>query len=637
MGSAYIGPIKELRELFQSSRPSEIIIPRYQQLYGSPAQSQIDAWDESLPILLNSLQDSIFNQVFVILELQMPIGGERADCVLLGGTKESPKALIIELKQWTNTDLDPSTGEVRVPGLGIHTHPSLQALNYRGKLKFFSTVAQNYDLYACVFMHNANESDRSQISSQEIAKDWVAESPVFINPKELAEYVKEKLIPAELSKEQADEFANSPFAQSQHLFDFIDKYADAISSDIEDKLAETGMGLTDEQRVIKNLVKKLLANPGEKGVDVIVNGRPGSGKTLLAVSILMMAFKQGKSCLFALRNNRLQAVLKQIFDSVTPGLSGFMVYFEPRNGTGIAQFNGHVDILICDEAQRMKKRTIPNALSKADISVIFLDESQRLNPPEEGTVANFVDTSKALGRRSHVMQLPGLIRCTGGQNYSDWVELLLETPSDVNGLCNLARHWMPLYELSVAESITDFLSELQRKRNKGKVALVASFTESPGVLNNPSHPDNLRVGFPLTSGFSLYKGIDIRIPWLMSTSEYKKFWIRGECNQLSRVASIYGCQGFESDYVGVIWGRDLLYRNGKWILGNPNHCYDTIDKLVIGRIPTKRWSENALSLILNRYRIFLTRGIKGTVLFCEDEETRKYFLGLASRFQAYIA
>ncbi len=113
----------------------------------------------------------------------------------------------------------------------------------------------------------------------------------------------------------------------------------------------------------------------------------------------------------------------------------------------------------------------------------------------------------------------------------------------------------------------------------------------------------------------------------MTKSEYVNFWVRGKSNFLDQIASIYGAQGFESDYVGIIWGRDLLFRDNKWVLGDPNHCYDTIDGLV-SRGRNKTWCQDAMTLLKNRYRIFLSRGIKGTFIFCEDEETAEYLLRL---------
>jgi DUF2075 family protein len=161
-----------------------------------------------------------------------------------------------------------------------------------------------------------------------------------------------------------------------------------------------------------------------------------------------------------------------------------------------------------------------------------------------------------------------------------------------------------------------------------RTAMVASFTESPGNMGKVSAPDNLRIGYPLTSGFDLYKNSSLNIPWLMSTSHYKQFWIGGSSNNLDRLASIYGAQGFESDYVGVIWGRDLLLRQDRWTLGDPNVCYDAIDRLITGRPGNRHWAQQALQLVQNRYRIFLTRGIKGTLIFCEDEETGAFLTHL---------
>ena len=157
--------------------------------------------------------------------------------------------------------------------------------------------------------------------------------------------------------------------------------------------------------------------------------------------------------------------------------------------------------------------------------------------------------------------------------------------------------------------------------------MVASFTESPGN-SKVTHPDNLRIGHPLTSGFDIYRDTDHEIPWLMTASHYRQFWIDRRSDDLDRVASIYGTQGFESDYVGVIWGRDLLFRDGHWELGDPNISYDAIDRLITGRKGNRRWNEEALTLLINRYRIFLSRGIKGTLVYCEDDETRQHLLRL---------
>ena len=166
------------------------------------------------------------------------------------------------------------------------------------------------------------------------------------------------------------------------------------------------------------------------------------------------------------------------------------------------------------------------------------------------------------------------------------------------------------------------ISFLGDKRDQNKVALIASFTESKGKMNSTFHPDNIRIGPSLSSGFDLYRDINYQIPWLMHPkSDYTPFWIEGKSNDLNMVSFIYGYQGFESDYIGVIWGRDFVRRGGQWKIDNIDVITDNIDGLANC---VRNNPELALKLLQNRYRIFLTRGMLGTVIFCEDEETSHY-------------
>ncbi|MGC8735081.1 MAG: DNA/RNA helicase domain-containing protein, partial [bacterium] len=161
-------------------------------------------------------------------------------------------------------------------------------------------------------------------------------------------------------------------------------------------------------------------------------------------------------------------------------------------------------------------------------------------------------------------------------------------------------------------NIKEMLDALKEKSITNKVALVAAFTESDG------YEFKLRVGHPLKSGFNKYKGLNIKIYWLMDEEEeYPSYWLTNKSNELTHCASIYGCQGFEADYVGVIWGRDLVWRQNGWQLGD--NCEDNVGgdnslKKIIEDAKKGNKQEEALAieLLKNRYRTFLTRGISGT-------------------------
>jgi len=85
---------------------------------------------------------------------------------------------------------------------------------------------------------------------------------------------------------------------------------------------------------------------------------------------------------------------------------------------------------------------------------------------------------------------------------------------------------------------------------------------------------------------------------------------------IDQVGCVYTAQGFEFDYVGVIVGKDLVYRFSQqdWV-AQAESCFDTVVKGSPDRLP---------ELLKNTYRVLLTRGLKGCYVFFEDKETGDY-------------
>ena len=140
-------------------------------------------------------------------------------------------------------------------------------------------------------------------------------------------------------------------------------------------------------------------------------------------------------------------------------------------------------------------------------------------------------------------------------------------------------------------------------------------------MENPTSIDNRRIGFPLRSNLDICRGTDLDVYWLMDPQiEYPRYW-SGKIDPLSRCASVYGSPGFESQYAGLVWGRDMIWRNG-WIV-NGVSITDGIGKQHSLKRLSNRDPGKALALLRNRYYILLTRAIKGTDIFFEDFETGK--------------
>jgi uncharacterized protein len=78
---------------------------------------------------------------------------------------------------------------------------------------------------------------------------------------------------------------------------------------------------------------------------------------------------------------------------------------------------------------------------------------------------------------------------------------------------------------------------------------------------------------------------------------------------------VYTAQGFEYDWSGVIMGPDLVWRTDRWVVDR------TASK---DPIFTKATPDAEVHrLIRNTYKVLLTRGMVGTMLYSTDPETRE--------------
>lgn len=97
-------------------------------------------------------------------------------------------------------------------------------------------------------------------------------------------------------------------------------------------------------------------------------------------------------------------------------------------------------------------------------------------------------------------------------------------------------------------------------------------------------------------------------------------------NGINQVGCIYTAQGFEFDYVGVIFGQDLIYDldSQQWV-GQRNFSYDTV---------VRRSDEKFVDLVKNTYRVLLSRGMKGCYVYFMDKDTERFFKSRISKLSA---
>ena len=587
-----------------------ILVYRYRSMYSSdPDYYLVNSWRGSIRYIYGIVKD-LADRKGISLEYIIPAGGERADAILMGMHDNSPSVEIIEMKGWKK--FRRSSNPYLVYGdEKIEVDPVYQVLNYEGKIRFGVSNIGSYNIDSLALLYNVNGPEK-----QEDRLYFKNNRSCLINK------IKENICSG-FDEKYAINFINSGYAQNTELFDAVRRYHDDIMNGAMTALAAKGYGLYAEQlgpyiKIIENLKNGGTGN-------YIVQGGPGSGKTLMAINLLLRSAALNKTSVLAYRNNRMIASLRSIMDSIKQGLSTLIKFYSTgRPGNpGIAEddfINTGIkfDIAIFDEAQRMTVNNIRNAERVAKISVFFYDDSQILGKNEEGTRENFI---KYLNNPVEI-KLGGIYR--NGLEYNRFVnDLLLGKSPDVP----------EYYDLRYFDDMNDMLNCLRNRVYSGKKsALVASFTEARGDIKNHNSIENVRIGYPLKSGLDIYKNFNIKIRWLMDPKkDYAPFWVNGSSNNLDRCASVYGSQGFESDYTGVIWGRDLVWRGNKWSLGD--NCEDFEIKRIFNRAKNgdSYLFNNVINLLINRYRILLTRGISGTYIFCEDDETSEHIKSIIKK------
>jgi DUF2075 family protein len=88
------------------------------------------------------------------------------------------------------------------------------------------------------------------------------------------------------------------------------------------------------------------------------------------------------------------------------------------------------------------------------------------------------------------------------------------------------------------------------------------------------------------------------------------------------VGCIYSAQGFEFDYCAVILGNDLVWRDGVGWVANRDASEDS-------KIRRRKFLPDELKTLLwHTYRVLLTRGMKGTLVYSTDFETLRMLQSL---------
>jgi uncharacterized protein len=351
---------------------------------------------------------------------------------------------------------------------------------------------------------------------------------------------------------------------------------------------------------------------------VLVTGGPGSGKSVIAIALLASLAKQGYNVSHATGSRSFTTTLRQV---VGKRVRRVKEVFRYTNNFMDTERNS-LDVLIVDEAHRIratstnrftraaKRDGTPQAdelVQAARVPVFLLDEHQVVRPDEIGTVASIEQAAAANGGVVRRIDLNGQFRCGGSPVYVRWVEELLGL------LPSGPKPWQPddAFELFLADSPDQMEWELHGKVDQGYVARMAAGYCWPWSKPRPDGTlvDDVTIG-------------SWRRPWnLLSDKPLggippSALWATEDAG-FGQVGCVYTAQGFEYEYSGVIIGGDLVWRDDHWETRPTVSCDRDIKR-----------ASNSDALIRNVYKVLLTRGLRGCIIYSVDHETRQMLAGL---------
>ncbi len=584
-----------------------------EKLHRNTSQKEVESWWNSLHFMYSILNDKeIPDNTGVAIECQIPQTSKRIDFILSGkDSNNKDNVIIVELKQWKSSELTEKDGIVKTAlGKGLHetSHPSYQAWSYAAMLQDFSATVQEEDitLSPCAYLHNYEDDS---VIRNPFYKQYTDKAPVFLKreSEKLREFIKKFVKSGDDGNImfRIDSGKIRPSKQlSDSLVSLLKGNAEFIMVDEQKLVYETALWLTEKA---KTEGKKVL----------IVEGGPGTGKSVVAINLLVEITKREMLTQYVTKNAAPRAVYQSKLTG-TLTRSRFAALFQSSGVFTDAKPN-QFDALIVDEAHRLNEKSgmfqnkgenqIMEIIRSGNCSVFFIDEDQKVSMKDIGTKDEIKKQAKRMNAEVHELELSSQFRCNGSDAYLSFLDNLLQIRETAHSdLSNIN------YEFKICSSpseLRDIIFEKNKEKNSAR--LVAGYCWD---WKSQKDINAMDIVFP---------EYDFAMQWNLAVDSM--LWIM-KPDSVNEVGCIHTCQGLEVDYIGVIIGQDIIVRDGV-VMVDPSKR-SKMDSSIKGykkmlkENPSKA-KELIRKIIKNTYRTLMTRGIKGCYVYCEDKETEEWF------------
>ena len=594
------------------------IYDKYKQFFGRTSESQLNSWKNSMQYMRGVLDDrEIPDNAGVAIEFNIPTTSKRIDFILSGrDNNKKDSVIIIELKQWeTCTAVEGKDAIVSTfTGGGIRevAHPSYQAMSYANLIKDFNETVQldEIGLYPCAFLHNYDLRDDDPICSSQY-QEYIKEAPMFGTNdfEKLRIFIKKYIVEGD-DRELLYKIENGRIRPSKRLQDSL---ANMLQGNKE-------FNMIDEQKVIyEDAIRMAIDTVASDSKNVlVVQGGPGTGKSVLAINLLVELTNRNMTSFYVTKNAAPRAVFRDKLKG------SFKMTYINNLFQGSGQFTdaekNEVDVLIVDEAHRLNAKSgmfqnlgenqIKEIINASNFSIFFIDEDQKVTLKDIGSVDEIKKYANELETGIKVVELESQFRCNGSDGYLAWLDNLLKIRKTAN--FDDMDFDYDFRVLDDPNEVRRLIEEKNKENNKSR--MVAGYCWN-WISEGKNNTDIHDIVIP---------EYNFEMSWNLGNSQT---WAIDPMS-VNEIGCIHTCQGLEFDYVGVIIGNDIRYEDGHIVTDYTKRAATDQSLKGINKIAREAGIEEANkiadSIIKNTYRTLMTRGMKGCYVYCVNKNLQEY-------------